>query len=287
MTPRVTSTIRYLSGEGEEGLPPTLADLPPRPPPNLVDMMRGWTPDGRVNLDVLGPPPSTMETVGALAPLAGAALFAPSLPLALATIPAYHYLTSGKVQELPSIPSMPGEPWATALDIATGVGGGKSGLAGGPSRLGAIDRLRARVGGRMREFAVSESGEFPPQQPIKPLIDPREMERAGSFEMHWLKPGEPGIATPSHWQGPQARRFVYRDRNGKPQGYLDFKLDEAGTGILPDSIQVYVNPEVRRQGVGSALYDAAKEAGFDLSNLQDRVTTPEGASFLNRRYLPE
>jgi len=57
MTPRVTSTIRWLSGDDEEGLPPTLADLPPRPPPTLVDMMRGWMPREPVNLDVLGPEP--------------------------------------------------------------------------------------------------------------------------------------------------------------------------------------------------------------------------------------
>ena len=80
-----------------------------------------------VSLDVLGPPPSTMETVGALAPLAGAALFAPSLPLALATIPAYHAITSGALSRLPSIPTLPGEPWATLSDFVLGMGGGGPG----------------------------------------------------------------------------------------------------------------------------------------------------------------
>lgn len=76
-----------------------------------------------VSLDVLGPPPSTLETVGALAPLAGAAVMAPSLPAAMATIPAYHYLTSGAAQNLPSIPTMPGEPWTTLAELVTGAGG--------------------------------------------------------------------------------------------------------------------------------------------------------------------
>ena len=104
---------------------------------DLIQAYRGRP----VSLDVLGPPPSTLEMAGALAPMAGAAVMAPSLPLALATIPAYHLATSGALRDLPSIPTLPGEPWATLSDFVLGIDvTGRGGGPGASNRAAVIRR---------------------------------------------------------------------------------------------------------------------------------------------------
>ena len=122
-----------------------------------------------------------------------------------------------------------------------------------------------------------------------PNVSTQEGERAGKFNLQALKKGEPGITQePDPHLGPESRKtvFVFRDETGKPQGYLHFYLDDERQGVAPPehglNPEVYVNPEARHQGVATKLYDTAKNAGYDLSKVSGRETTPAGAAFLNR-----
>jgi hypothetical protein len=100
-----------------------MTPVPPRPR-TLGALFPRYSGE-RIDLGALGPPPTTMEMAGALAPMAGAAVFAPSLPLALASVPLTHAYQSGAFERLPSIPTMPGEPWTTLAELFTGFGGGE------------------------------------------------------------------------------------------------------------------------------------------------------------------
>jgi len=124
---------------------------------------------------------------------------------------------------------------------------------------------------------------------IKPNVFHQEGERAGKFTIERLKRGQPGISQESDpILGPDSRKtvFVARGDDGMPQGYLHFFLDDAKRGVSPPehglSPEIYVQPESRRQGIASSLYGAARDAGYDLSKVSGRETTPAGAAFLNR-----
>lgn len=88
-------------------------------------------------------------------------------------------------------------------------------------------------------------------------------------------------------QGRDYGSIVYRDNNGNPQGVLTFKIDGKGKiETNPEfgaSVEVSVNPEFRRKGIATKLYDKAKELGFDVDAVGERVFTKDGLALQKSR----
>jgi flagellar protein FlgJ len=99
--------------------------------------------------------------------------------------------------------------------------------------------------------------------------------------------GKPGVSIEPYYAGALGdqpafgKNVVYRDGNGQVQGVLQMLLDENGQ---PDSLSVAVNPARQRQGIATALYDAAKAAGYDVEKASGASGyTQEGAAFARGR----
>lgn len=114
-----------------------------------------------------------------------------------------------------------------------------------------------------------------------------EADRAGTWNLGRLGQGKSGISMETDPVLYRMRRMVYRDPSGTPQGYLHFYLDDDLKNVAPPEHElypeVYVNPGARRQGIATKLYDAAANAGYDLSQVSGTETSPSGAAFLNAR----
>lgn len=125
---------------------------------------------------------------------------------------------------------------------------------------------------------------------ITPNVSQAEADRAGTFNLGRLKQGEPGISMETDPILYRLRRMVYRDQAGSPKGYLHFYLDNELRDVAPPEHglypEVFVDPGARRQGIATQLYDAAAEAGYDLSRVSGTETSPSGAAFLNARTQP-
>jgi hypothetical protein len=125
------------------------------------------------------------------------------------------------------------------------------------------------------------------QQPITANVPAAEGERSGTNNLSTLQTGNPGISTEGDPILSRLKRIVYRDAQGRPQGYLQFYLDDSLKNVAPPghglNPEVYVSPTARRNGVATQLYDAAKKQGYDLSAVSGTETTPAGAAFLNSR----
>jgi GNAT superfamily N-acetyltransferase len=80
--------------------------------------------------------------------------------------------------------------------------------------------------------------------------------------------GKPGISIePTYMRAGDVeipeigQNIVFRDAQGKPAGILEVILDEHGQ---PNVMQVAVRPDMQRQGIATALYDAAKQSGLNV-----------------------
>ena len=97
--------------------------------------------------------------------------------------------------------------------------------------------------------------------------------------------GRPGVSIEPYHAGTLGnqpdfgKNVVYRDADGKVQGVLQMLLDEHGQ---PDSLSVAVNPERQRQGIATALYDAAKAAGYDVERASGQSGYTEAGAALAR-----
>lgn len=154
---------------------------------------------------------------------------------------------------------------------------------------GAVD-VAERSGAVDAGSGAEEAGRV---APVKPNVAAAEGERAGTANLARLEPGAPGIAIEKDAAMPASRlrKIVYRDEQGRPRGYLQFYLDDAQQRVAPKSHglypEVYVSTESRRSGIATKLYDAARKAGFDLSQVSGTEVTPAGAAFLNARKAPK
>lgn len=92
-------------------------------------------------------------------------------------------------------------------------------------------------------------------------------------------------------QGRDYGSIVYRDNSGKPQGVLTFKLNKDGgletKSDLGSNVEVFVNPEYRRQGIATKLYEKAKELGFDTGKVEGMVFTKAGLALEKARLSAE
>ncbi len=107
------------------------------------------------------------------------------------------------------------------------------------------------------------------------------------------KKGKPGIKVEStldagikynkQIESPHAfdKAIVYRDENGEAKGILRLNLGDTNKPIA--SPEVWVDPNFRRQGIATKLYDKAKEAGYDLSEFSGDALTKEGAELFYSR----
>ncbi len=137
------------------------------------------------------------------------------------------------------------------------------------------------------EAPAPQPAPAPPAAPAKPNVPAAEAERAGASSIKGYASGKPGVEMETDPNSPRLRKIVYRDSEGKPQGFLTFYTNDAGTAAAPPEHgafpQVYVNESARRSGVATQMYDAAKQHGFDLSEISGKETTPAGAAFVNAR----
>lgn len=101
--------------------------------------------------------------------------------------------------------------------------------------------------------------------------------------LHGLeRAGRPGYAEETKAGDDAMRRtFVYRDEKGEPKGTL-----VAWTLEDDSRVEVVVDPALRRQGIATKLFDAAKAAGVDVERLSAAKTnslTPDGRAFREKR----
>ena len=86
-------------------------------------------------------------------------------------------------------------------------------------------------------------------------------------KLRYEEKGRPGYQV---IDGPKGRKdAIFRDREGNVRGYATVGKN--------GSLSVYVDPEIRRQGVASELYGALERSGVDIAKLSGRgEMTPEG-----------
>jgi len=84
------------------------------------------------------------------------------------------------------------------------------------------------------------------------------------------------------------RNIVYRDENGKPIGTIQFWVKDDGTledrawedtGDARNQVEIFVDPQYRRKGIATAMWNYAKEQGYDFSQLKGQLYTEEGEAF--------
>lgn len=76
---------------------------------------------------------------------------------------------------------------------------------------------------------------------------------------------------------------VFRDAEGVAQGVVRMPLTDEAREISSE-VSSYVMPRLRRQGIGTRLYDALRDAGYDVDGLSGtKDLTPDGAAFVNAR----
>jgi soluble lytic murein transglycosylase-like protein/GNAT superfamily N-acetyltransferase len=106
--------------------------------------------------------------------------------------------------------------------------------------------------------------------------------------------GPPGISIERGYMGipggPEVadtgtRYVVSRNAQGEPVGVLEMHIDQPSG--QPGLLQVAVDPAYQRQGIGTALYKAAQDAGFDVEAASGAGGyTDAGARFAYARRYP-
>jgi GNAT superfamily N-acetyltransferase len=94
--------------------------------------------------------------------------------------------------------------------------------------------------------------------------------------------GEPGYSV-HHVPGDPIKTVVFRDESGKARGGLLVPItNEAKENF--GGVITYVDPEFRRQGIATKLYDLAREQGLPVDEMSGKGDlTPDGAAFVNAR----
>ena len=152
---------------------------------------------------------------------------------------------------------------------------------------------------RKKAMAFYNEGEFHKTTSKVAEQDPSKFKTAKEFidSKEMIKQDAPIEVRPSEYpsgkQGvseletnPQndKKAVIFRDNEGNPQGVLEFSVDEKGD-LQPkeSSVEVFVNPEYRRQGIATQLYDKAEALGYDLSKVKSQVFTKEGLALQEKR----
>ena len=88
-------------------------------------------------------------------------------------------------------------------------------------------------------------------------------------------------------QNEKKKSIVYRDENGNPQGVIAFNVKPDGTLETRldygGNVEINVNPEFRRKGIATKLYEKAKEMGYDLDKIEGTAYTPDGEALARKR----
>lgn len=140
-----------------------------------------------------------------------------------------------------------------------------------------------------------------PVDQIRPISDTKlampsvqqfinEEHTTGENTRYWQKAadeagkGEPGV-TRAQSEAPNGQpvyHFIYRDAEGNPQGVL--KIQEPASGNA--TMDVRVSPEMQRKGIGTQLYNTARDAGFDIERLSENQLQREpGKMFQQGRLM--
>lgn len=116
---------------------------------------------------------------------------------------------------------------------------------------------------------------------IKPDFFEKGKEGVGKSVEKIVTPNRPLL------QDEFKRSVVFRDKEGNPQGSVSFTVKEDGTletrKDFGANVEIFVNPEFRRQGIATKLYNQAKNLGFNLDNVEGRAFTKEGLALQEAR----
>ena len=155
---------------------------------------------------------------------------------------------------------------ASPAEIALGITGGAA-LGAGRSGL-----RRALGSGQAARLAnvIGEGGRAAGREP----------ESVAEMAQKLRDPiGPPGTSIEAG-AGGITRYVVHRDGEGRPLGILEMYGHDLDAGGQPSHLFVSVDPEHQRQGIATALYKAAQEAGFDVEAASGRSGyTDAGAGF--------
>lgn len=151
-----------------------------------------------------------------------------------------------------------------------------------------------------KEWAGKSAGKEAPSAPVAP----HEMTKQQFVSQHGYASGEDlhvGMArVPAHGDPgygiepvryshaePLAKAIVFRDKNGVARGTLEFtSVGEAlGTDKRASILGIHVDPEFRRQGIGTRLHEELEKAGYQPQPLESRMFSHEGAALYHARVV--
>jgi GNAT superfamily N-acetyltransferase len=144
-------------------------------------------------------------------------------------------------------------------------------VAGVPGTPGAAEPA-ARA-----ESAQPELGGF--RAPAQGTVSAEDAPTVGSIASRFGWKGDPGISLEG--QGTSVPAVIYRDADGIARGGLNLVHDADGNLT---HVTVAVDPAFQRQGIATAMYDAAKKAGYDVEAVSGASGyTEAGAGLANAR----
>jgi GNAT superfamily N-acetyltransferase len=95
--------------------------------------------------------------------------------------------------------------------------------------------------------------------------------------------GEPGISV--RVEDGQLATAVFRDADGVARGAVQYPITAEARETFPE-VRSFVQPEFRRQGVATRLYDALEDEGYAVDALSGTGDlTPAGAALVNSRRV--
>lgn len=141
--------------------------------------------------------------------------------------------------------------------------------------------LKNNILNKAKQFNTAE--EYIKSFNIKEQVNERVRTRPDRFEVGI--PGIGGIEIEDDFR----RAIVFRDEQGNPKGFVRFGVDENGR-IIKESeegglVEVYVEPEYRRKGIATKLFNKAIKEGYDLTSVETSFTS-EGKPFFEK-YLTD
>lgn len=184
--------------------------------------------------------------------------------------------------------------------MATTVLGGKALEAAAPYAARALRRVIGKSPVGAPEASLGEFGGDIPPPPTGFKIDAPEAVQAtervvanspaledsdppGPRSVLDFQPkiGKPGISVTN--EDGHLATAVYRDENGIARGAAQIPISPEARDLY-EAANVYVDPELRRQGIASKLYDALRREGHPIDSQSGSGNlTPSGAAFVNAR----
>lgn len=81
--------------------------------------------------------------------------------------------------------------------------------------------------------------------------------------------------------GGSKKQAIWYGPDGEPKAYAQVRIDAKGNA---HELSVYVDPEFRRRGIATMLYDKFKLEGIDLSKVSGSIVTAEGKAFTDKYW---